>query len=180
MDVDPGYLLCEYFVSLADLARGDKARAINTFTGLVLKGFTIDELHFLRPLLDKGDRLGATLVALAGTKDRALALELMKALDEKSPEAQMQALLALRAKNPDSGLFKNYLTMQTALRQPVTDYRLLNRTGLIYIWFPEYAAYRRTPDFKKLVAALGFQSYWRKFGFPPQCHAVGADDFECK
>ena len=178
-DIDPGYLLCQYFLALAELAKGEKVQAIDTFSKLVLNGFTIDELHFLRPLLEKGDRVGAAMVAVAGAKDRVLASELIAALDEKSPEAQMQALLRLRAKTTVNGLFKNYLTMQTALRRPVTDYELVVRTGLIYVWFPEYAAYRRTADFRKFARALGFETYWRKHGFPPQCKPVGKDDFEC-
>jgi hypothetical protein len=164
---------------MAELAWGDKAQALDRFATLVIKGFTPDELHFLRPLLDKGERVGAATVAMAGAKDRALAAELIAALAEKSPEAQMQALLRLRARPSVKGLLKYYLMMQTAVRQPVTDYKLIAQFDMACLWCPEYAAYRHTADFKKLAIAMGLHSYWRKHGFPPQCRAVGTEDFVC-
>lgn len=165
--------------SLAELARGDKTQALDRFATLVIKGFTPDELHFLRPLLDERDRVGAATVALAGAKDRVLAAELIAALAEKSPEAQMQALLRLRARPSVKSLLKYYLMMQTAVRQPVTDYELIARCDMACLWCPEYAAFRQTADFKKLAIAMGMHSYWRKHGFPPQCKPVGKDDFAC-
>jgi TolB-like protein len=179
LDIDSAYLLCQYFLSLAQLAQGEKAQALDTFAKLALKGFSIAEMHLLRPLLESGDRFGAVMVAMAGAKDRALAAELMAALDEKSPNAQMQALLRLRARPSVKDALKNYLALQTALKQPITDHELFVRYGMVYVWFPEYAAYRRTADFKKLAIAMGMHTYWRKHGFPPQCRAVGKDDFEC-
>ncbi len=179
MDVDPDYLVCQYSLAMAELARGDKTQALDRFATLVLKGFTPDELHFLRPLLDKGDRVGAATVAMAGAKDRILAGELIAALAEESPEARMQALLRLRARPSVKGLLKYYLMMQTAVRQPITDYELFVQCDMECLWCPEYAAYRHTADFKKLAVAMGLHSYWRKHGFPPQCRAVGKDDFEC-
>ena len=40
--------------------------------------------------------------------------------------------------------------------------------------------YRRSPEFKAHATASGLPDYWRKHGFPPQCKAVGSDDFECE
>lgn len=39
---------------------------------------------------------------------------------------------------------------------------------------PDYQA------FKRQVRAMGLDKHWRENGFPPQCHAVGDDDFDCE
>jgi TolB-like protein/cytochrome c-type biogenesis protein CcmH/NrfG len=44
---------------------------------------------------------------------------------------------------------------------------------------------RTSPDFlqsphrKRLIREAGLPEFWRENGYPPQCRAVGADDFEC-
>jgi hypothetical protein len=30
-----------------------------------------------------------------------------------------------------------------------------------------------------MIRDFGLFAYWQKHGFPPQCRAVGDDDFEC-
>jgi TolB-like protein len=48
-----------------------------------------------------------------------------------------------------------------------------------WFWHPTYAAVRETARFKTVVRDLGFVEYWRARGWPPQCRAVGTDDFVC-
>lgn len=47
------------------------------------------------------------------------------------------------------------------------------------LWLREFTGFRKSEAFKRNVRALNMLSYWRKIGFPPQCHPVGEDDFEC-
>jgi hypothetical protein len=70
----------------------------------------------------------------------------------------------------------------------------------LYIWFGDYdsagksddlvtttiaawdrypAGWRNSPGMKAKLEAQGVVAYWRKHGFPPQCHAAGANDFHC-
>ncbi len=48
-----------------------------------------------------------------------------------------------------------------------------------YLWLPQYAHFRKTPEFKKLTEDLGLVTYWREAGFPPQCQVLSETDFEC-
>ena len=49
----------------------------------------------------------------------------------------------------------------------------------VEMWDASYAKYRRSSQFKARIENSGVLDYWRKHGFPPQCHAVGVDDFAC-
>lgn len=49
----------------------------------------------------------------------------------------------------------------------------------VYLWLPQFAHYRTTPQFKKLTEDLGLVAYWREAGFPPQCRVLSDTDFEC-
>jgi hypothetical protein len=44
---------------------------------------------------------------------------------------------------------------------------------------PEYAAIKASPHRKRLMREIGSYEFWKVNGFPPQCRAVGDDDFEC-
>ncbi|MEX0645270.1 MAG: hypothetical protein WD076_08165, partial [Parvularculaceae bacterium] len=48
------------------------------------------------------------------------------------------------------------------------------------LWAPDHARYRRSPQFKTYIRESGVYDYWRKHRFPPQCRAVGKDDFACE
>ncbi len=52
-------------------------------------------------------------------------------------------------------------------------------------WLPEAVWHnwgvdlRRDPRFKGWVRALGYDQYWRQYGWPDRCRPTGLDDFEC-
>ena len=46
-------------------------------------------------------------------------------------------------------------------------------------WSPGPPGWRNSAGFKHKLEILGVVDYWRKHGFPPQCHAVGETDFTC-
>jgi hypothetical protein len=53
-------------------------------------------------------------------------------------------------------------------------------TPLFFLaWNPEYARYRRSPQFQQYVRAAGALDYWREHGFPPQCRPLDGDEFAC-
>jgi hypothetical protein len=119
------------------------------------------------------------LVLLAVAKNSLLADALIKALEEESSEARLESLVRLNARVANKTTLKEYLILQTALAQPVTDYDLIVRSSQD-LWLPDYAAYRKTLDFKKLLTALGLPAYWRKHGWGDFCKPLGPSDFECR
>jgi len=63
-------------------------------------------------------------------------------------------------------LFKRYQDMT------VNNYRIP--------WWNQYdKEFLRSPHRKRLIREAGIYQYWRENEFPPQCHAVSDDDFEC-
>ncbi|NNC97578.1 MAG: hypothetical protein HKN88_05845 [Gammaproteobacteria bacterium] len=46
-------------------------------------------------------------------------------------------------------------------------------------WQPAFKKYRQSTEFKQYIRQVGIYDFWKKDGFPPQCRAVGEDDFEC-
>jgi hypothetical protein len=46
-------------------------------------------------------------------------------------------------------------------------------------WDRHPASFRNSPGMKMKLEKLGAVAYWRAKGFPPQCHPVGATDFNC-
>jgi len=50
----------------------------------------------------------------------------------------------------------------------------------LLIWGPDYAGYRRSPEFADYMRRSGVLEYWQAHGFPPQCRPAGEDDFECE
>jgi hypothetical protein len=64
------------------------------------------------------------------------------------------------------------------LLNTIGDYNQIGSYGYS-MWGKMLQPYRRSPQFKQHMRAAGAYDYWRSHGFPPQCHPVGSDDFEC-
>lgn len=47
------------------------------------------------------------------------------------------------------------------------------------IWGPDYAGYRRSPQFDRFIRQSGVLDYWLAHGFPSWCRPAGDDGFEC-
>ena len=74
---------------------------------------------------------------------------------------------------------------QTEISDPEISFYLLPigaydlPTFMFLEWDASYILYRQSSEFKSFIKKSGIHTYWRKTGFPPQCRAVGEDDFEC-
>ncbi|CAN5324074.1 hypothetical protein BH11PSE14_BH11PSE14_05810 [soil metagenome] len=52
-------------------------------------------------------------------------------------------------------------------------------SNYMFHWLPGVPGLRNSHGFKATLERLGVPEYWRKHGYPPQCHAVGASDYSC-
>ena len=61
------------------------------------------------------------------------------------------------------------------------DYdELVSEDGAGWVsWLPDAEEFRASPQFKQLIFEGGVFEFWQSYGFPPQCRAIGDDDFEC-
>jgi adenylate cyclase len=180
VDIDPGYLQCRYLLAMTKLAQGDEDAAVTDFAQLVAKGFTLNEIQLVTPLLKRGDRVGAASVAMAATRDPQLAEMLIGALSESNKSARLDGLARLKRLAVPKSMLDTVLALHLGVRNPVTDYLSVVERAAMDLWDPEFADYRKTPDFKKLVTNFGLPDYWRKFGWGDFCKPLGSSDFECK
>ena len=47
------------------------------------------------------------------------------------------------------------------------------------MWRSDLKDFRQSEDFKRIIREGGMADYWRENGYPPQCRAIGEDDFAC-
>jgi hypothetical protein len=74
------------------------------------------------------------------------------------------------------GLSYPYLWLGDFAKAGATDDPL---SGVIVSWERFPAGFRNSPGFKRKLERNGALAYWRAHGFPPQCRAVGEQDFTC-
>jgi len=60
---------------------------------------------------------------------------------------------------------------------PRTDFR--NVQIIAQVWENWAVDFRRDPNFKAWVRAVGYLDFWKKKGWPDRCRPTGVDDFEC-
>lgn len=55
----------------------------------------------------------------------------------------------------------------------------LKNGGLPVGWYGYFEGISKAQK-RRAIIEIGLPAFWREQGFPPQCRAVGEDDFECK
>jgi adenylate cyclase len=53
------------------------------------------------------------------------------------------------------------------------------RPVMAMMWGEDHRRYRQSAQFKHVIRETGVLDYWRKAGYPEQCHPVEPDDFRC-
>jgi TolB-like protein len=182
--IDPGYQTCNRWKALAYMYTGDEQRALALFEDGVAVGYVTNHWNSFVPLLQRhGEHIAAQLLL----RDRGATPEVGEAL--------LAAITAAPPTHLDSDEIKRrYLGKKDdafAADFGETSFYLwfgafdqvatapnLNTYGL-EMWEAARPDFRNTPGFKKMLERLGVADYWRKHGYPPRCHAVGASDFSC-
>ena len=47
------------------------------------------------------------------------------------------------------------------------------------MWREDMAAFRASPDFRRVIRDSGILDYWQQRGFPNRCRDLGDGDFQC-
>jgi len=61
---------------------------------------------------------------------------------------------------------------------PLGAYELKSMSPYL-LWSQQFAGYRRSKPFQQFIRDSGVLAYWQAHGFPPQCRALGKEDFAC-
>jgi hypothetical protein len=150
----------------------------------VLAGFTFNRAEsFIGPLLQRGDRVGAALLMKeVGATPELSAILLQARMKPGSPRTDAEEVVRRYLPGQGSlyavrmGAEKTYLWLGAYDRiGSLTNLRL----DLLTQWEPGFPGFRNSPAFKRVLERIGVPDYWRKHGYPPQCRAIGKDDFTC-
>ena len=181
LEIDPAYGNCRSHLAFMEYTTGREEEALRLFQQGAEQGFRGNELLFVPLILRRQGRTAASYVAPALVTTQGFPVgDLLDILQypDRDHAAARQRFRAIedtlawtnRHNQTVSAVMFGQFDLATA---PTTDY-------FGWIWSPDLAAFRRSPEFKTLVQNLGLVDYWRKHGYPPNCEARGEDDFACK
>ena len=184
LEVDPSYRNALRHKAVALLWSGKTDEALDLFERGVADGFIVNRAeNFVGLLVARGDVLTAQLL-----------------LDEMgyAPEVRKVLIDALQRPGPPSRIAEEIVERFFASTE--TPYLVQLGLAYPYLWLGDFAkvaanqdvlsgaivnweryppGFHGSPVFKRILQSSGVLAYWRKHGFPPQCRAVGAEDFTC-
>ncbi|MCJ7590403.1 MAG: hypothetical protein MUO51_03530 [Woeseiaceae bacterium] len=181
LELDPGYDNCKQHMALVYLQKGETEIALKLHNETLEHNFNSISTDFVSTYVRTGHRYLALNIA-DGKLARVGAplIEWIRAIE--NPNADNSAGYA-RLKDwerqagngvnlwPLPSLFLTFHAYEEMATNP--------RDAVYEAWHPDAEEFRRTPYFKKVIRESGVYEYWQARGFPPQCKAVGEDDFEC-
>ena len=180
LTMDAAQKLCRKYRSLSYLTLGEIDNAIADATINAEAGYYSDFDAYIPHFLAQGERLLAFTISRtvnwwANYPHRELIAAIENG-DNPSPE-RIRKFMKWGA-DQNVSVQKHAHTMLTirayenlTVDNWNNDYEML--------WLPQFSHYRQSPEFKQFAGDLGLTTYWRENGFPPQCRARGALDFEC-
>ena len=167
---------------MAKLFAGDVGAAERLYEQGLLKGFNGNGEAFLFLQVEQG-RQFAVLSAksvLLDVADRDWLIEpLFNAMTDRSFEFEdvQKSIEAPYKASTGEALDwteNEYLALYFKNYAAITEY-----PDNPFWWFPYPEDFKQSPHRKRMIRDFGIFAYWQKHGFPPQCRAVGDDDFEC-
>ncbi len=182
LEIDPAYEICRRGLAMVRLVAGDIDEAERLYEEGLLRGFNGNSTAFLFLQIEQGKPL-AVLSFLSSLQDsrgldwliepqfnamidRNFEFEAVQRSIEAPYEASMGEALNWTTRQYLAFFFRNYAAITKAPDNP-------------FWWFPYPEDFKQSPHRKRMIRDFGIFAYWQKHGYPPQCRAVGADDFEC-
>jgi tetratricopeptide (TPR) repeat protein len=185
--IEPNYLNAIRHKALALLLAGKEDQAFALYDTGLEKGFVFSRTEsFIAPMLARGRRPEALLLMGVETLAPDLREALLASLDH--PEKPMaaadaRALVERHRNDPELSQANGTLT-RTHLYMWLGDYESAGKSDdrvstTISAWDRYPAGWRNSPGMKLKLRNQGVVDYWHAHGFPPQCHPLGANDFNC-
>jgi TolB-like protein len=183
--LEPGYLNATRHKAQALLFQGKEAEAFALFESGFEKGFVTSRFeNFIAPMLARGHRSEALLLLGAEDMDRELFQAILKSLDHGQPTVPARALVQRAASRADARQRVIEFASPSSVYVMLGDFDAAAETDdtvttAIVAWDRYPPGWRNSPGMKRKLERMGVVAYWRAKGFPPQCHPVGAKDFNC-
>jgi len=181
LEIDPAYGNCRRHLAFMEYLSGREDEALRLFQQGAEEGFRGNEVLFLPLILRRQGRATAAYAATSLVSTQGFPVgELLDLLEypDRDHAAAGQRFRALAStlswanianRQVAAAMFGQY---DLALAQSADYYG--------WIWSPDLAAFRRSPEFNTMAQRLGLVDYWRKHGYPPLCEARGEKDFACR
>ncbi len=177
LEIDPVYEICRRFIATEHVLAGRIDEGLRVYEQGLEKGYRNNESLFAAAYAARGDRAAAlALLVLAYPKRPQWVRPIFRSLvdpnfneaDRKDAIALLDATSSPEGDQVDARFYlRDYAGMPTADDQnPVW-------------WYRFDSAFLKSEARKKMIRQWRLPEYWRKHGFPPQCRAVGSDDFVC-
>jgi TolB-like protein/DNA-binding winged helix-turn-helix (wHTH) protein/Tfp pilus assembly protein PilF len=176
LEIDPAYDRCREHLIWVRHMRGDTDAAIAEYEGHVARGAHYDDTALVLAMLQRG-RVDDARAMIAAVESEAL-------FPEEAFQALRDPTRDRRAALPVFRLWAEQVRYRRDIYPLILEfgaYDLLwtSQGSNFGLWYPEFPEYRQSAAFKSFVRTMGIDSYWRAHGFPPQCRAVGRNDFAC-
>jgi len=182
LDIDPAYEICRSFLAMAVLFAGDTERALDIHETALRHGFNGNNLPFLYVYANTGREFTALVSVAANNAARGINKATTyeyRALTDPAFDYEAEKMLIDQAYFPAGASEPEWSPAHPDFLFVYRQYDQIEINDLAYWWFPYPLEFRDSPERKRLMRDIGLPAYWREQGFPPQCRAKGADDFEC-
>jgi TolB-like protein len=178
LEIDPAYKNCLLHIAIIHVLTGNDEQADVYFERLATEGFLTYTAIHVPYLFRKGRNVQAKLAAHHISRHPDFpAREWFEALQYPNRDHHNAIPKAEKWLKADP-----HIGVSAALMLAFGGYdRITIEGGLVmnWIWQPGFPGFHESGHFKRIATELGLVAYWREFGYPPQCRAVGDDDFEC-
>ncbi|WP_420434196.1 hypothetical protein [Hyphobacterium sp.] len=184
LERDPDYEICRSHLAFAELFRGNTDRAIRLYEESRLAGQRSYPTAMVPVYFALGNESAAIqlLVFVAQMAENSwLAESLYRYYTDHSATNEELNQLARALHIANTGSPDGFVPLDLEYEAPISSI-----TNHVLIWNPYEPDRFRPASRAAFLAArkaalieMGLPEFWRQHGFPPQCHPVGSDDFEC-
>ena len=181
LEIDPSYLLCQAWLSKNLFYLGESERALALYEDMVSAGGRALSWEIILEYGSAGEYALARWALARFFNDFSIMQgrsELFyRALSDPDFDHDREAVafeIEYRA------IHGNFDIGNMPFAYLLKQYDQLLPSFVHTLWWNRTAPdFLKSPHRKRLIREAGLPAFWDEYGFPPQCRAVGDDDFEC-